>query len=332
MAGPLIINSLLNSCSGKRPSDDIMTVNGRIKPQGLGFSLTHEHVLVDFSGAADYNPNRWDQDDVVRVVSPYIKEIMDMGCKSLIECTPEYIGRDPVLLRRIADQTGMIFLTNTGFYGAADNKYMPDAGYDLSAEALAEIWIGEFESGIKDTGIKPGFLKIGVATGSLSDLHRKIVTAAAKTHLETGMVIASHTGPAIPAYEEMEILKALNISPEAFVWVHAQNEKEQSLRVKAAKMGAWVSIDGLNKENTDQYVAWLEDFKQQQVLNKVLVSHDAGWYTPGEEDGGSFTPFTPVFTDLIPALENAGFNASEIEQVFVKNPADAFTLKIRKIT
>ena len=33
--------------------------------------------------------------------------------------------------------------------------------------------------------LKPGFIKIGVDPGSLSELHIKLITAAAMTHLKT---------------------------------------------------------------------------------------------------------------------------------------------------
>jgi phosphotriesterase-related protein len=310
---------------------NIMTVNGMIKSSELGFTLSHEHILVDFVGADNYDPKRWNHDDVIRVVKPYLDEIKYLGCHSFVECTPEYIGRDPELLKKISDQTGMFFLTNTGFYGAADNKYMPKKAYEMDNKLLADLWIKEAESGINGSGIKPGFIKIGVAPAPLSELHQKIVKAAGLTHLETGLSIASHTGPAIPALEEIELLQSLGIAPEAFIWVHAQNEADLSLHQKAAKMGAWVSIDGLNVENVDQYVNWLIDFKKNDLLGKVLVSHDAGWYSPGEKNGGSFTPYTVVFKELIPRLKSNGFSSLDINQVFVSNPGNAFSIKVRKV-
>jgi phosphotriesterase-related protein len=310
--------------------ENIMTVNGMVKASDLGFTLSHEHILVDFIGAKNYDPKRWNHEAVIKAVKPFLDEIKEFGCKSFVECTPEYIGRDPELLKKLSDITGMLFLTNTGFYGAADNKYMPKKAYEMDSTSLAELWISESESGINGSGIKPGFMKIGVAPGPLSELHQKIVKAAGQTHLETGLSIASHTGPATPAFEEIALLQSLGIAPEAFIWVHAQNEKESDQRLKAAKMGAWVSIDGLNAKNADQYLNWLQDFKKNDLLNKVLVSHDAGWYSPGEDGGGSFTPYTAVFKDLVPKLKTNGFSPEEINQVFSINPGKAFAKKVRK--
>ena len=150
--------------------------------------------------------------------------------------------------------------------------------------------------------IKPGFIKIGVAGDTLSELHRKLVDAAARTHLKTGLTIASHTGPAIPAFEQLEILKKEGVAPEAFIWVHAQAEKDLSNHVRAARMGAWISLDGVNDNNLAEYVKMIKNLKENNLLNKVLLSHDAGWYHPGEENGGEYRGYTTLFEKLVPLL------------------------------
>lgn len=309
----------------------IVTVSGEISSTDLGFTLTHEHILVDFTGAEHYNPAAWDRQKVIETVIPYIKQIREFNCASMVECTPEYIGRDPVLLKRISDMTGIQILTNTGYYGASGNKYLPSFVFKESAEKLAKRWILEFKKGIGDTGIKPGFIKIGVDPGNLSGVHKKLVMAAAVTHLETGLTIASHTGPALPAFQELNILEKMKVRAEAFLWVHAQNEKDQQKRIEAAVRGTWISLDGLNDDDVPQYVSWLSDFYENGLLHKVLVSHDAGWYTPGETDGGDFRPYTTVFKKLIPALYDIGFTENEIKTIFITNPAKALSIDIRRI-
>ncbi|MFO0891770.1 MAG: hypothetical protein U0790_21850 [Isosphaeraceae bacterium] len=74
----------------------------------------------------------------------------------------------------------------------------------------------------------------------------------------------------------------------------------------------------------------LAHMKQNRLLGRVLLSHDAGWYHVGEPGGGEFRPFDPLFTHLIPALRARGFTAREVEQLTVDNPREAFTIRIRK--
>src|SRR5690554_4510892 len=144
-----------------------MTVLGPIPSSEMGLSLIHEHVLVDFIGADQTGNHRWESAAVIRIVQPFLKEAQDLGVKTLVECTPAYIGRDPQLLKELAEANRIYLITNTGYYGASDNKFIPAHAYSESAEQLAERWIREWRDGIDGTGIRPGFIKTGVNGGSL---------------------------------------------------------------------------------------------------------------------------------------------------------------------
>ena len=67
--------------------------------------------------------------------------------------------------------------------------------------------------------------------------------------------------------------------------------------------------------------------RDEGLLERVLVSQDAGWYNAGQPRGGEFKPFHPIFTALIPALRKGGFDESQIQTLFVHNPARAFALR-----
>jgi phosphotriesterase-related protein len=67
--------------------------------------------------------------------------------------------------------------------------------------------------------------------------------------------------------------------------------------------------------------------KNEGLLNRVLISHDAGWYDPDRENGGEFRGYTDLFEYLIPELTEAGFSEQEIDQLLVKNPASAFRIR-----
>jgi phosphotriesterase-related protein len=326
----LIFLFLFTECNIKQDGI-IMTVNGPIPSKEMGTTLTHEHILVDFIGADSISEQRWDRGQVIEKALPFLTQVKELGCRTLIECTPEYIGRDPILLKALSDSSGMNIISNTGYYGAGKNNYLPQHAYTETADQLASRWIREWENGIKETQIRPGFIKIGVAGDTLSELHMKLVIAAARTHLKTGLTIASHTGPAIPAFEQVEILRQEGLAPDAFIWVHAQSEKDLSNHVKAAGMGAWISLDGINESNLDQYVKMIRNLKDNKLLNKVLLSHDAGWYDPAKENGGEFRGFTTLFEKLVPLLKKEGFSEKEIHQLMAINPANAFTIRIRKL-
>jgi phosphotriesterase-related protein len=308
----------------------IITVNGEIPASQMGLSLIHEHVMVDFIGAAKVSPDRYKREEVFAKVLPYLKQAKELGCRTFVECTPAYLARNPLLLKQLADATGLQILTNTGYYGARNDECLPPHAFTETADQLAQRWIQEFKEGIEGTGIRPGFIKIGVDEGKLSDIDRKLVQAAARTHLQTGLTIAVHTGKALGAMDELEVLKAEKVHPGAWIWVHAQAEQDLSFHVKVARQGGWVSLDGLGWDNEGRHIEMVTYLKKQGLLNQVLVSHDAGWYRVGEPDGGKFQPFDRLFMEFVPALKKKGFTQKDINQLLIQNPMEAFSVRVRK--
>jgi phosphotriesterase-related protein len=307
------------------PGRRIETVGGPVDPARLGVTLMHEHVLVDFIGAADVSRSRYDADAVFTRVLPFLQQVKALGAATLVECTPAYLGRDARLLQRLAGASGLTILSNTGYYGANKDKHLPPHAFTETPQQLAARWIREWEQGIDDTGIKPGFMKIGVDAGPLSAVDAKLVRAAVITHKSTGLPIASHTGNGLAALEQMDLLEIARVPATAFVWVHAQNEQDTTLHAQAAARGAWVEFDGISPKSVDRHVALVVAMRKAGHLDRVLVSHDAGWYRVGEPDGGEFRPFDTLFTTFVPALKAAGFTQADVDQLLVDNPRRALT-------
>lgn len=306
----------------------IQTVRGKIAAEELGQTLAHEHVLVDFIGAEQVSPTRYDAEEVFRVVLPHLKQARELGARALVECTPAFLARDPRLLVRLSEASGLHVLTNTGLYGARKNVFLPAYAHAESAEQLAARWTAEARDGIADTGVRPGFIKSGVdAEPVLSAVQRKLVAAAALTHAATGLTIAVHTGRG-PGLEQLDVLKEHGIGAAAWVWVHAQGAKDEDL-VAAAERGAWISCDGLNRNSVTRHLHLCREFKRRGLLGRVLLSHDAGWFDPAKPGGGTFRPYDLLFAVFLPLLRENGFSEAEIDQVTVRNPAEALAVRVR---
>ncbi len=334
----LLFGIIIITCKPKN-DDYVMTVNGREAPGKMGTTLEHEHILVDFIGADSTGYFRWNRDSVIACAEPFVNEAKARGVKTIIDCTPSFLGRDPLMLKDLSRKTGVSIITNTGYYGASNNKYLPRSFYDMTPESLAAIWTDEFRNGIENTGIRPGFIKIGVSpSDTLSPEHLKIIRAAGMAHLATGLIIASHTGPDSPAFAQIEVLKELGVSSSAFIWVHAQNGTAEG-NIAAAREGAWISLDNIrsrtdlkpdDRGSLEWYAGRISALKEQGLLNRVLLSHDSGWYDPSQPGGGRFNGYTDIFDFFIPLLKSKGFTNDEIDRILIKNPAEAFTIRIRK--
>jgi phosphotriesterase-related protein len=124
------------------------------------------------------------------------------------------------------------------------------------------------------------------------------------------------------------MLRDADVPPSAWIWIHAQNEVERGHHIRAAQQGAWISFDGLAPETIELHLECVANMRAEGLLHRVLVSHDAGWYNAGQPRGGTFRSFDTAFTTFIPALLKRGFTQHEVDQIFVLNPANAFSTEI----
>jgi len=131
--------------------------------------------------------------------------------------------------------------------------------------------------------------------------------------------------------EILEVLQKGGVSPEAYVWVHSQNDKEQAGRSWAAQQGSWVELDGVGSGSIGAHVEAVLDLWRRGRLDRVLVSQDAGWYHVGEPGGGTYRPHTVLFDAFVPALRARGIGDVGISTLLIENPARAFAIRRRAL-
>ncbi|MBD3184429.1 phosphotriesterase [Candidatus Poribacteria bacterium] len=322
--GVVSFGPVFGSLAQDAGNSHIQTVLGPIKPDELGLTLIHEHVMVDFIGADEVNKDRYDPDEVVEVMQPYLEEIKALGVNGFAECTPMFLARDPEVLARLSKSVGMHIITNTGMY---KEPYLPQYAFEKSAQELADMWIHEARNGIENTGIKPGFVKIAVNPGSLIPIQQKIVRAAARTSLATGLVIASHTGHGVAALETMDILEEEGLSPESYIFVHAGSESNQDFHFQVAERGAWVEYDHIGENSAAGALKLIKNMLEKGYEDQLLLSQDAGWYNVGQPKGGNIRGFGYIISEFMPMMVESGIDQNTVDKLMITNPAKALTVK-----
>lgn len=305
-----------------------MTVTGKKDVNNLGLMLTHEHLMSNFGQEPSYI-GQFDVPKLKDQVLPYLSKVKSLGCDVLVECTTAYFGRNVELLREFSETSGLNIITNTGWYAAANDRYVPEKAYKLSADEIANIWIDEWKNGIDGTEIRPGFIKLAVDDSPVSDIDKKLIIAGAKTHLKTGLTMQVHTGNNPEAAEvQLKIIKDEGVSPEAWIWTHAHNLPEAEPLIEAAQEGAWISLDGIryDKERQEHIYTLLLKLVDQGLSERILLSHDGNSFPSGKE----IRPFDALMTEFIPRLKAEGFTDRDIHQLTVVNPQNAFSINIRK--
>lgn len=307
------------------PGPHILTVTGAIRPNQLGMALPHEHLFSIFGADPEEQP-AYDRAKLLDTVVPYVSSLRKLGCQAIFDGTAAWFGRDPLLLREISNKTGVRIVTNTGIYAAASDRYVPRYVHDESADQIAARWTAEWRDGIGGTGIRPGFMKLGVDAGLLSDIDRKLVTAAARAHRQTGLTAAVHTGDNVSgAFDQIALFKEEKVSPSAWIWIHAHQVKDTRALTEAAKQGAWVSLDGIEPASIDRHLELIRTLHESRLLHRVLLSHDGNSFRCC---GRQPKPYDSLFKDLLPRLRKQ-FTDAEVRKLTVENPRDAFTIGVR---
>lgn len=326
-------NDGTGTAASPSPGPRVMTVKGWIAAERMGLTLAHEHALANFSGynTWTHRPHPYDEREVSEVVLPRLLRLRDLGVRTFVDATATFLGRDPALLAALSERSGLNILTVTGNYAAFDNRFLPPWAFTDTPEQLAARWIAEWDHGIEGTSIRPGFIKLGFNGGPLSPVERTLIAAGAEAHLKTGLTIGAHTGPAVSAFAQLAMLEQAGVHPSAWIWIHAQNEKDPAYHVEAGRRGAWVEFDGIDPATIEQHVALVARMRDAGLLHRVLISQDAGWYSVGEPHGGTAgRSYETMFTHFIPALRARGFGDREIEALLVHNPARAFAVAVRR--
>lgn len=301
----------------------IQTVTGQISGDEMGVTLPHEHVMSNF-GLEPGQASTYNEKALLAQVVPYLQKLKVAGVQTIFDCTAAYFGRRVDLLKEISEKSGIHIVTNTGYYGAANDAYVPYFALKATKEAIAQVWIDEFRNGIEGTGIKPGFIKLAFDSGEPSAVDEKLFEAGILTHLETGLTLAVHTGDNPEAIDfQTNMLAKYDVPLSAWIWVHADKSDDIAAMLDLASKGAWISLDGFKLGDTTDYLEKIKRFKSAGLLNQLLLSHDGNSFPKG----GEIRPYDALLSDLRPSLVANGFSPQDIEILMVKNSASAFGIK-----
>src|SRR5271169_223976 len=103
----------------KTPTIDghlVETMTGPISTAELGFTLMHEHIIVQSEGMANNFPGVWDRKAVLEKALEMLTTLKAEGVDTIVDLTVLGLGRNVPLLLPIVRQAGIQVITATGLY------------------------------------------------------------------------------------------------------------------------------------------------------------------------------------------------------------------------
>ena len=264
----------------------VNTVLGPIHEDELGVTAAHEHILWGPPGW-EYDPEWWfNYPKVFSKCLGEINEYSKYGGKTIVDCSGIGMGRDIELYSMLSKFSGVNIVVGTGFWiGIGVYNYFQDKSIDY----MEDLFVRELTQGIRDTGVKAGYIKVGNGNLEFSDWDERQYRAAARASKRTGSAIITH-GISL-ALQALEILESESLDLSRVIISHADAVPNFERDKAIATMGAWVSFDHCTTLDTQtvQYYSIADELRADMIkafieagfLDQVIISADVNLFSLG---------------------------------------------------
>jgi phosphotriesterase-related protein len=310
----------------------VQTLRGPIDSSELGPTLSHEHLCSGF--ASMEKTHLFDLDEAVRRATEALREAYDAGIRTIIDCTPIDLGRQPRLFERVAGATPMHVVAAVGVYRSIPISYRA-----WNPDTYAEYFLHDIEVGIEGTGIRAGIIKIAWDIETrLEGLREPLETAArgaARAAKAGGVPITCHTS-AIDRHGDrlIEIFHEEGLDLRAVTIGHTNDSTDTDYVLGLAKKGANVGLDRFSARRGEEEMARRAqialDLANAGYAEQVSLSHDGAGYslTGGPATGGPRAEDPKVWRAVpdweVPWLRSHGVTEDQIDAIMVRSTRRTF--------
>ncbi len=302
----------------------IRTVLGDISPDQLGITYMHEHLIIDSPIVAKDFPHIHLPNEADAITE--VNQCKKVGVGAMLDCMPLGSGRDAIKLLRIAESTGINIISATGLHH--DRYYRDDDLLEkASAEKLAELFLKDINYGMDGTNAQAGAIKVVTSGPKIKDREVKLFEAAAIAHSECGAPVLSHCEHGTGAIEQIELFSKFNIPLSHVILSHTDKEADIGYHHEILSSGVFVEYDQSLRQ-ADDLNAPSAKLTAAMVgagfVTQIMMGTDGARRTLWSSLGGS-PGLAWLYSGWTKKLVEAGLKQSDIEQIFIANPAKALS-------
>jgi phosphotriesterase-related protein len=286
----------------------------------LGFILPHEHIFVDLRTWDTPGYAQAEVERVIQLMAPELTRAQGAGVTAIVECSTVGVGRRADMDRAVSEAADFPVVVPTGVYR---EPWVPAWVQEASQAYLADWMLSELEGEIESSGVQAGWIKLSAGDDGLTPTETKVLRAAAVAGRETNAMIGSHTIRGKVVRDQLDIIEEMGYSPERFIWIHTQAEPDFTLHLEMARRGAWLEYDAIGNQD-EQDLENIQRLLDADLGDRLLLSHDRGWYDPALPGGGVPKQYTYLAEEFLPKLRKKGISEKTIHQLTHDNPFRAF--------
>ena len=295
----------------------VETVLGPVDGSELGFTLSHEHVLVGYSGDNQHYPWMFDLEASRARAIAELSEAKAGGVDTVIDLTTPDHGRDVQLVAAVARESGMNVVVATGMW-----RDVPRSFWTRDPDQIADIFVHEIGIGIGDTEIKAGAIKVANDTEGVTPEGELVLRGAARALKRTGCPISTHHwAPGEVGTRQVEVFREEGAPMDRICIGHSADSTDVDYLESLLNAGVYLSMDRYpgrdGRPNWEQRNATVKALIDRGWGERLMIGHD---YSPGMVRAGVEPPereeptrYLVVSTVALPALRQAGVAEETIE-------------------
>lgn len=320
----------------------VNTVTGPVSSDDLGLTLMHEHFFFGYPGyQGDHTLGPFDREGILKTGIEVAGKAKSRGVRTIVDATPNDCGRDAELLREISERAEIQIVCSTGYYYEAEGApayFKFRQGLGTAEGEILEMFMAEITSGIGDTDIRPGVIKLASSKDAITDYEAMFFRTAARAQQETGIPIITHTQEGTMAPEQADLLLAGGADPDRVMIGHMDGNTDIEYHRATLERGVNIAFDRLGVQgivgmpmDEARYEVIIPLLKEGNTEN-LMLSHDTVNVWLGrppilpDEVAKILTGWhiTHVFDDVIPVLKENGITDEQVETILVDNPRRLF--------
>ncbi len=318
----------------------VPTTAGDTDSDDLGVVLMHEHVFIrtelmqwgwpGFGG--------WDEETEVAAAQKRLGELHRIGVDTILDMTVPGLGRDPSLVARAAEGTGLKVMFATGLY-TYDHLPLgfhlrgPGKLLDGDDRLLESLFEADLTVGIGETGLRAAVLKIVTDEPGMTEGVERLARAVANVHLRTLAPICTHAhAPSKRGLDQQRLLTDRGVDLGRVMIGHSNESSDLDYLTEIIDNGSYLGWDRCGLPVAvplDTQMDTLAALCERGYSDRIMLSHDKSvfmdWFSNAEVD--PVLPdwrYTYIHDGVRPGLRERGVSDDQIEQMLIRNPRAFF--------
>lgn len=309
----------------------INSVLGPMDTADMGFTLSHEHVLVSSAGIQQIYPEFIDRAGTIARGIADLKAAHAEGLRTIIDVTTIDLGRDIRMLEEVSRGSGVNIICATGTW-----RDIPRVFWTATPDDIAPLYIREIQQGIEDTDIKAGVIKVANDMGGVTPEGEIILRAAARAHKATGVPISTHTwAPERVGEQQVAVFEDEGIDLNRVYVGHSNDTDDLGYLIGLLEKGVWIGLD--RYPGRPEVLDWEARTQTAYRLieagyaHRIMLGHD--WSVAllialrearKARDEANPDGYLFITRRVLPRLSELGTSDDDIYKVMIDNPRRFF--------